>query len=180
MNPQAQIKCTDLLACGMAHPLLRLPTQGTLSFSVFLSNQESCLVAIAMMNFGGISKLSMISPIGAEPENSGIQIFDLTRLDFLPRPEGPEPPTRGEVAPLEPDNVIRTIGASQNIITFQEEGKVLIVGFGSSFDDTSACNSEFNDCCCAGCGRRPIQSSNRVLRTRKYTQYRKSTTLCTD
>lgn len=88
-----------------------------------------------------IKVVNDIAYIGAEPQNSGIQIFDLKRLDFLPRPdeEGSEPLTRDEVPRLEADGHIDTIGASHNIIEFPEEGKVLVVGIN---DDTSACESD--------------------------------------
>lgn len=58
--------------------------------------------------------------IGSEQKNSGIQIFDLTRLDSLPRPTTPQPLTRGGVPRLEADAFIATIGALHNFIEFPE------------------------------------------------------------
>jgi len=77
-----------------------------------------------------------VAYIGAEPKNSGVQVFDLGRLDSLPRPDGPR--TRGDVPRLEADGYIDTIGSSHNIVDFQEEGKILVVGIAD--DDTSACD----------------------------------------
>lgn len=86
-----------------------------------------------------IKVVNDIAYIGAESKNSGIQVFNLTRLDSATRHKGFKRPTRGDVARFEPDNVLRTIGNSHNIIGFQEEGKVLVVGLGPS-SDTTTCN----------------------------------------
>mmetsp|Transcript_36882 Transcript_36882/g.88965 ORF Transcript_36882/g.88965 Transcript_36882/m.88965 type:complete len:397 (-) Transcript_36882:658-1848(-) len=77
--------------------------------------------------------------IGSEQKNSGIQIFDLARLDSLPRPTTPQPLTRGGVPRLEADAFIATIGALHNFIEFPELGQLLAVGYGKR-DNTAACS----------------------------------------
>ena len=61
-----------------------------------------------------------------------MQIFNLSRLDSLPRPtrNGPndERPTRGDVPRLNSDSVIESMGSSHNIVAFQDDEKVLVVG----------------------------------------------------
>ena len=60
-----------------------------------------------------------------------MQIFNLSRLDSLPRPMGKGPndecPTHGDISRIDSYSVIESIGSSHNIVAFQEEEKVLVV-----------------------------------------------------
>jgi len=70
--------------------------------------------------------------IGAEVSEHGLQVFDLTRLRTLPRPDDTgndgTQPSGPNVPRLEADNTITTIGSSHNIVAFPELNKVLAVG----------------------------------------------------
>ena len=70
--------------------------------------------------------------IGSEIVGHGVQVFNLLRLDSLPyhMRKGPtnERPTCSDVPRLGSDSVIESIGSSHNIVVFQEDEKVLVVG----------------------------------------------------
>ena len=87
-----------------------------------------------------IKVVNDVAYIGSEVVNHGVQIFDLKRLDSLDIPEkGLE---RGDVPRLELDGYVDTIGSSHNIIAFPENKQILVVGYGGSKNDTTACNYE--------------------------------------
>ena len=87
-----------------------------------------------------VKVLNDVVYIGAEAIGSGLQLFDLKRLDSLPRPTATsEPLTRGQVPRLEADSHIESFGASHNLIEFPDMDKLLVVGYGS-IDETTACS----------------------------------------
>lgn len=93
-----------------------------------------------------IKVVNNVAYIGAEVAEHGVQVFDLTRLRDLERPDVfnngngkaiGKTPIKSEVRRIEPDLVIDSIGSSHNIVQFPEMDKVLVVGLS---DDSTACD----------------------------------------
>ena len=92
-----------------------------------------------------------VAYIGSEIAHHGVQVFDLSRLSTLERPNAfkgkgnggdkgenvGQIPTGKQVTRLEPDLVITSAGTSHNIVQFPEVNKVLVVGLS---EDSEACD----------------------------------------